>query len=130
MPSKTSRPTRTNKKRPPWLNMLLMLSLVPMLGGFLIAAATAVGLVFMGSGEAQAMVGSIFMLGGFTLVNALQKKWLLALGWGLPGLGLWILTTASTDLHQAIGFGLMSAGILLLVYEIAKTLREQLPTPK
>ena len=98
-------------------NLLLTLTLVPLIIGVLLIGAWALDIMILEDDQSQITVGFLFFLLSFTASNALQKRWRLAAGWGLlmcadlvllGWLELWAQVVA-------IGFGLV--GLILLAVE-------------
>ena len=85
MSKKTSKSKNTSRKKQslPGQNMLLTLALVPMVIGLILIGAWVLDIEILADSQSQIIVGIFFFLLTFTASNALQKRWPLALGWGL-----------------------------------------------
>ena len=80
--------TSKNKKAPPakksspGRNVILALTLVPLVIGLILIGAWVLDLEVMDTPQSQVTVGIFFFLISFCASNALQKRWRLAAGWG------------------------------------------------
>jgi len=87
MTAKTAKKNRKDRKNlsttPGWHRILLTLTLVPMILGILLIGAWVVDITFWEEPTAQVIIGALFILLSFSAMNALQKRWNLALGWFL-----------------------------------------------
>ena len=92
MSKKSSKKNKRKRRKSLGQNVILMLTLVPVVVGLLLIVAWALELeIFANQSEVQ--VGVFFLLLGFLLSNVLQKKYGLAAGWGaLAAADLIILT--------------------------------------
>jgi len=66
-----------------WTRLLLALTLVPLIIGFLLIGAWVLDLSIFDDPQSQPLVGTLFILFSFAASNALQKKTNLAIGWFL-----------------------------------------------
>ncbi|MGD8405352.1 MAG: hypothetical protein PVJ21_16965 [Anaerolineales bacterium] len=81
MSKKSSKKSKRKRRTSLGQNIILMLTLVPVVIGLLLIVAWALELeIFANQSEVQ--VGIFFLLLGFFLSNILQKKYGLAAGWG------------------------------------------------
>ena len=121
MPKKQSKQKLPVTKRPsPGKNVLLSLTLVPMVLGIIFLGAWALDIEILGDIQSQITVGIFFFLLTFTTSNAIQKRWMLASGWGLLAVAdivtlAWLNVTAQVI---AITVGLI--GVVLLGVEFYK----------
>lgn len=85
MSKKTSHNTNISRKKrsSPGKNILLTLTLVPLVIGVILIGAWVLDIEIFEDPQAQLIVGIFFFLLTFATSNALQKRWRLALGWGL-----------------------------------------------
>ena len=85
MSKKTSHNKNISRKKrsSPGKNILLTLTLVPLVIGVILIGAWVLDIEIFEDPQAQLIVGIFFFLLTFTTSNALQKRWMLALGWGL-----------------------------------------------
>jgi hypothetical protein len=82
MAKKSAKKNKRKKKRNSLgKNILLTLTLVPVVLGLLLVLAWALDLEIL-QNQSEVQVGIFFLLAGFTLSNTLQKKYRLAAGWG------------------------------------------------
>lgn len=96
-------------------NILLSLTLVPLVIGVLLIGAWAIDIYIFDAPETQTLTGMLFILVSFALSNIIQKKNRLAIGWSFLTVAdivllLWIELWAQII---AIIIGVMGAGILL-----------------
>ena len=64
-------------------NLLLTLTLVPLVIGIILIIAWALDISIFDEPQLHVTVGILFFLFSFTASNVLQKRWMLAAGWGL-----------------------------------------------
>ena len=102
-PPSRSKKTDTQKRSSPGRNVLLTLTLVPLVVGILFIGAWALDISIVDDAQSQVTVGVLFFLLSFAASNALQERWRLAAGWGLlmcadlflwASLELWAQVTA------------------------------------
>jgi len=101
----------------PGCNLLLALTLVPLIIGALLIGAWVLDILIFEDAQSQITVAFLFFLLGFAASNAMQKRWRLAAGWGLLMLAdlvilAWLDVRAQT---VAIGFG--GVGVVFLAIE-------------
>ena len=109
--------TSPTKKSSPGRNVLLSLTLVPLVIGLILVGAWALDLEILGDPQSQVIVGVFFFLVSFAASNALQKRWRLAGGWGLLAVAD-LVTLAWLNLAaQVIALGLGLVGVILLGIE-------------
>ena len=109
--------TSPTKKSSPGRNVLLSLTLVPLVIGLILVGAWALDLEILGDPQSQVIVGVFFFLVSFAASNALQKRWRLAGGWGLLAVAD-LVTLAWLNLaSQVIALGLGLVGVILLGIE-------------
>lgn len=82
---KTPHLKNLSPKKPtsPGKNFLLTISLVPLVIGMVLLGAWVLDMEILPDNQSQLTVAIFFFLLTFTTSNALQKRWRLALGWGL-----------------------------------------------
>jgi len=107
----------SKKEASPGKNVLLALSLVPLVIGLILIGAWVLDLELLNNPQSQVTVGIFFFLLTFTASNAIQNRWRLAAGWGLLAVAdlitlAWLNIAAQIG---AIGAGLF--GIVLLGIE-------------
>jgi cation transport ATPase len=73
----------SRRKSSPGRNLLLTLSLVPLVIGILLIGAWVLDISIFDESQLHVTVGILFLLLSFTLSNVIQKRWRLAAGWGL-----------------------------------------------
>lgn len=105
-------------KGPSGKNLLLTLTLVPLVIGILLIGAWGLDLYIFDDPQSQPLVGLLFMLFSFSASNALQKKRNLAIGWILLFVAdlillLWVDLWAQII---AIICGVVGAGFLLVAF--------------
>ena len=108
--------------QPNWIKLALALTLVPLVAGVVFIILWAIDIYLWEDSLAQALIGVLFILFSFAANNALQRRWVLASGWGLLGLAdLLLLTTLDLRLQiPAIIAGFAGAGLIL--FEVARTM--------
>ena len=81
----TSKNKRSDPQRRSTLggNLLLTLTLVPLVIGIILIIAWALDISIFDESQLHVTVGILFFLFSFTASNVLQKRWMLAAGWGL-----------------------------------------------
>jgi hypothetical protein len=125
--SARSKRLSAQKSSSPGNNVLLMLTLVPLVIGVLFIGAWALDMSILEDAQSQITVGILFFLFSFAASNALQKRWKLAAGWGLLICADLVLL-AWLDLWAqlvAIGFGLV--GLIFLASEFYKQYQQGKP---
>lgn len=80
---RNSKSTISGKHNARGTNFLLTLSLVPLVIGMILLGAWVLDLEILPEPQSQITVAIFFFLLTFTITNLLQKRWRLALGWGL-----------------------------------------------
>ncbi|RPI88285.1 MAG: hypothetical protein EHM40_22425 [Chloroflexi bacterium] len=98
----------------PGRNVLLALTLVPLIIGLLLIGAWVLDISIFDDPQSQVTVAVLFLLLGFALSNVVQKRWRLAAGWGLLMLAdlvilVWLEVWAQA---AAIGLGLLGLAFL------------------
>jgi len=81
MSKKSSKKSKRKRRTSLGKNVILMLTLVPVVIGLLLIVAWALELEIL-ENQSEVQVGIFFLLLGFFLSNVLQKKYGLAAGWG------------------------------------------------
>jgi hypothetical protein len=100
-----------------WVNILLTLTLVPMVVGILMIGAWALDILFWEDAQAQIVIGILFILVSFAVSNALQKRWRLAAGWSFLAISDLILLFWLDVTVQIIAIGIGSLGLLIIIVE-------------
>ena len=103
---------------PRWRQLLLIVSVVPMLVGVVLFVASWFDAVWIGTPTTQTVAGGVLACLGFTVSNALQAKWQLAGGWALLGLAVWLLVAPPLIALRWLGAvaGLAGAVLVLLAF--------------
>ena len=73
----------SQRRTTPGRNLLLTLTLVPLVIGILLIAAWALDIAVFDEPQMHIPVAILFLLLSFAVSNVLQKHWMLAAGWGL-----------------------------------------------
>ena len=119
MPQYKNRKT-SRKRSSPGRNVLLALTLVPLVIGIILIGAWVLDLEILDNSQSQITVGVFFFLLSFTTSNAIQKRWRLAIGWGLMAIAD-IVTLAWLNLiAQVVALFLGVIGVILLGIEFYK----------
>lgn len=118
--TKKSNPRRT-ATRPgptaPGCNLLLALTLVPLVIGALLIGAWVLDLEIFGDPQAQITVAVLFILLGFAASNALQRRWRLAAGWGLLMIADLVILAWLDVRAQMVAIGIGAVGVIFLIIE-------------
>ena len=123
--SKSLQKTQEQPQRPRWVNLLLALTLLPIISGGILLVTPLLGFNIFEPREMQWFFGLFLLFSGFALSNYLQKKWMLAVGWtalALCGVLLWFF---SEIWIQAAAVALGCSGLASIVYEFWQRTREK-----
>ncbi|MGE5250391.1 MAG: hypothetical protein ACM3QS_09285 [Bacteroidota bacterium] len=113
-----NRTSPSQQKRSAGTNVLLTLTLVPLVVGLLLIGAWALDYLVLEDAQSQLIVGVLFFLLSFAASNALQRRWRLAAGWSLlicsdlvllAWLNLWAQIAA-------LIFGLVGLGLIVVEF--------------
>ena len=107
---------------PRWRQILLVLTIVPMLAGILLFAGAWAGVVVLGTSTEQTVTGALLTLLGFAASNALQNKWRLAGGWAALGAAIALLLSGWGLWPGVAGALFGVAGLVLLATEFVRRL--------
>ena len=116
MSKKLSKKNKRKKRASLGKNILLTLTLVPIVIGLLLVLAWALDLEIL-QNQSEAQVGIFFLLAGFSLSNALQKKYRLAVGWGSLAVADLIVLTWWNIWAQAVASIAGLIGLIFLAIE-------------
>ena len=119
MAKKASKKNKRMKRTSPGKNILLMLTLVPVVVGLLLILAWALDFEILAN-QSEVQVGLFFLLFGFTLSNVLQKRFGLAAGWGSLAVADLIILTWWNIWAQAIASIAGLSGLAFLGVEFYK----------
>jgi hypothetical protein len=126
MPKTTAKSIRnpsSKRRSSPGRNVLLTLSLVPLVIGMILIGAWVLDLEVLKDPQSQITVGIFFFLLSFTASNALQKRGRLALGWGLLAVADIITLAWLNSVVQVIAIIVGLAGLILLGIEFYRQYR-------
>jgi len=120
MPAKktTKKTSKTKEVRPSWKNLLLALTLVPLVAGVILLAAWVLDFKLIGELESQVWVGVMFILLSFTLSNLVQERWRLFAAWLLLLVADVVLLAWVNLTAQIIAIILAVIGVILLGIEV------------
>jgi hypothetical protein len=104
-------------------NLLLTLTLVPLIIGVLLVGAWVLDILVLDDFQSQITVGVLFFLLSFAASNALQKRWRLAGGWGLLMCADLVLMGWLEVWAQVTALGVGLIGFVLLVIEFYRQYR-------
>lgn len=121
---KNSKKSSSKKRSSPTKNVLLSLTLVPLVIGVILIGAWVLDLEFLENPQSQVTVGIFFFLLAFTMSNAIQKRWQLAAGWGLLAIADIVTLAWLNVAAQIIALSVGLVGIVLLGIEFYKQYRE------
>lgn len=112
--SKSNPNVRAKPLRSPGRNLLMTLTLVPLVVGIILIGAWVLDINIFDDPQPQIIVGIFFFLLSFTASNAVQRKWIISGSWGLLAIAdiitlIWLNVAAQT---VAILIGI--AGLVLL----------------
>ncbi len=119
----TTKSTSKRKKqaiqRPssPGVNLLLTLTLVPLVAGLILIGAWALDISIFEDAQSQVTVGILFFLLSFAASNALQKRWRLATGWSLLMCADLVILAWRNVAAQVAAIVLGVVGLVFLVIE-------------
>ena len=119
MAKKASKKKKKGKRSSLGKNLLLTLTLVPVVIGLLLILAWALDLEIL-ENQSEIQVGIFFFLLGFALSNVLQKKYGLAAGWGALAIADLIILTWWNVWAQVIAGAAGLAGLIFLGIEFYK----------
>lgn len=109
-----------SKRSSPGKNVLLSLSLVPLVLGIIFIGAWVLDLELLDTPQSQVTVGIFFFLLSFTASNAIQKRWRLAMGWGLLAVADIVTLAWLNVAAQVFAISLGVIGVLFLGIEFYK----------
>ena len=119
MAKKATKKNKKKKRSSLGKNILLTLTLVPVVLGILLILAWALDLEIL-ENQSEIQVGIFFILLGFALSNVLQKKYGLAAGWGALAIANLIILTWWNVWAQVIAAIAGLAGLIFLGIEFYK----------
>lgn len=111
--SKSAQPRRTAAGK----NVLLTLTLVPLIIGILLIGAWALDFSVLADQESQLLLGILFCLLSFALSNVLQRRWWLAAGWGSLVLSDLVLLISLALWAQVVAMVVGLLGLAFLAVE-------------
>lgn len=123
--SKKSSLSRPGAKAPPAKNLLLMLSLLPLIAGVLLVFAWVLDINIWGDAQFQVSLAILLMLVSFAISNAVQKLWFLAAGWTLLAVADLILILLVDYRYQIVAFVIGGVGLVLVGYEFFRRIQAQ-----
>lgn len=118
--SKTQIAPRTNSRG---RNLLLALSLVPLIFGVLLIITWALEIEIFSDPQLHITVGFLFMLFSFFISNVIQKRWLLAAGWGLIMLADLVILTWLHVWAQTVAAVIGVGGLVCIGMELYRRYR-------
>jgi hypothetical protein len=123
MAKKSSKKKRKKQRYSLRNNILLTLTLVPVVIGLLLILAWALDLEIL-QNQSEVQVGIFLMLLGFALSNVFQKKFGLAAGWGALAIADLIVLVWWNVWAQVIASAAGLAGLIFLGIEFFKRYRQ------
>jgi hypothetical protein len=125
-PKNINKTTRRKKEdKPLWKNLLLALTLVPLVAGLILLAAWVLDFKLVSDLESQVWIGVLFILLSFTLSNLIQERWRLFAAWLLLLVADGILLAWVNFTAQIIAIILAVIGVILLGIEIYRHFEQQ-----
>jgi len=116
IPSK-SKKLSAGKRSSPGKNVLLSLTLVPLVIGMILIGAWVLDIEILDTLQSQLIVGVFFFLLTFSTSNAVQNRWRLASGWGLLAVADIVTLSWLNIVAQIIALGVGLVGVILLGIE-------------
>lgn len=113
----------SSKKFTPKRNLLLALTLVPFIIGFLLIGAWVLDIEIFEAPQLHVTVGILFFLLSFAISNLLQRRWMLAIGWGLLMVADLIVLAWLHVLAQGIALAVGLIGVIFLGIEFYRQYR-------
>ncbi len=107
---------QSKEPKPAWQNIILSLTLVPLVIGVLLIIAWAADWDWVGSLENQIYIGILFLLFSFSISNLVQRRWLLFAGWALLLMADLIFLLVIERTAQIFAGVIGLAGILIISY--------------
>lgn len=107
---------------------LLLLAMVPLGVGLLLIINAFTGAVVWDTPRKQVIMGGLYILFSFMASNAIQKQWMLAAGWTLLGLAVWLGLNRQEPLMKIIAAAFLGISVALLVREFLRRRRRYLDT--
>jgi hypothetical protein len=104
-------------------NLLMTLTLVPVVLGILLILAWALDLEIL-ENQSEAQVGIFFLLFGFALSNGLQKRRGLAMGWGALAIADLIILAWWNVWAQGVASVVGFIGLIFLGVEFVKRYKQ------
>jgi len=123
MAKKASKKKKKKERSSLGKNILLTLTLVPVVLGLLLILAWALDFEIL-ENQSEIQVGVFFLLFGFALSNVLQKKYGLAAGWGSLAVADLIILTWWNIWAQAMAAIAGLAGLIFLGIEFYKQYKQ------
>jgi hypothetical protein len=109
---------------PLWRQILLLVSVVPMLAGIVLFTASWFGGVWIGNSTTQTVTGALLAFFGFALANVAQAKWSLAAAWALLGVAVWLLIAPPAPWLRWVGGAAGAAGVALVLLAFFQRYRQ------
>jgi xanthine/uracil permease len=109
---------------PRWRQAVLLASVVPMLAGIILFAASWFGAEWIGNGTTQTVTGALIAFLGFALANAAQAKWMLAAAWAMLGVAVWLLVAPPAPAPRWVGGAAGVAGVALVLLAFVERYRQ------
>lgn len=107
-----------------WQQLLLLVTVVPMLAGIFLFVASWFDIQLFGTPESQTVAGALLALLGFAAANAIQKLWRLAAGWLLLAAGVWLATAAPGTPLLWAGVAVGAAGAVFVLWAFVLRYRQ------
>jgi len=112
------------KRVSPKKNIILSLTLVPLIVGVILLGAWVLDLDLLGNPQSQVTVGIFFFLLAFIASNAVQKRWRLAAGWGFLAIADLVTLSWLNVGAQIIALGVGGIGVVFLGIEFYKQYKQ------
>lgn len=123
-----ARKKETRGPSSPWKQILLALTLVPLIAGGLLILLWAFDVELWEPPDTQLTIAVLFIFLSFAASNLIQRNWLPAVGWFLLMLADAVLLSQLRGPTQIIAIGVGVAALLLFAVEIYHRLRARSKT--
>jgi hypothetical protein len=100
--------------------------MVPLFIGLLLILTALTGAVVWGTPQEQAVIGGFYILLSFVASNALQKQWLLVIGWLLLGVAAWVGVNRPEVAAKVVAAVLAGLGVALVSREFLRRRQQYL----
>jgi len=122
--SQKGKAAQTRQASSPGKNVFLSLTLVPLVIGMILIGAWVLDIELLDDLQSQVIVGVFFFLLAFTASNIVQKRWMLATGWGLLAVADIVTLAWLNVAAQIIALSVGMIGVVLLGIEFYRQFKQ------